>query len=574
MNRIILLASFSILLFLHACQPKDKETEPNIIVVQSASLPDKIHPSNGIDAFRSEMLNYLHARLLREDIQNFGYSPDLLAYLPQANEDKTIYSCQIRDKIRFDNGEELSIDDIIFSFKVHTCPFVLNGSLKSNLSNLKNIIKVDDLVFQIVYDKAQVQDLSMLTLYPILQESYYDSAQVLRKYAIEDWTDSMQTEAHPELSSWATDFNGARFSSLDGINGLGAYKVTSWDETQFVLERKELHWSLSSGEWFHRNNAERIIFKLTPDANARNLELKNHSIDLARGINSMEMKALMEDTSISNHYNMYQVPIFGMSMLILNLQPDGTNRKNYLTTKEMRQAFAHLLPVDTLIQKLSNGTAVHIANPVSILKKEHNDKLRPRKYNKEKAAELLAGQGWRDTDNDGFVDKEIDGERVKLQIGITIRNSPAAWADMAKVLVEGLREGGIDAKIESLESSAWAKALLSTKDFDAFLLSISNSFGPEYPLSLYESTEYPSGKNFSGYTNAEVDSLIDLISVTYDETKRRDLLFRFQEIVYDELPYVFLTTGKRGVLVHKRFGEVEPSGAMPMLYINTLEPMD
>ena len=157
---------------------------------------------------------------------------------------------------------------------------------------------------------------------------------------------------------------------------------------------------------------------------------------------------------------------------------------------------------------------------------------------------------------------------MDLKVGFCIRNNPF-YESIGKILIEGLRQGGFDAYIDPREN--WGEVLQKTHDFDAILFSMSSSFGPDYPFSMFGTRDFPGGNNFVGYSNQEVDELELTVNRTFNAKDRLPLLNRFQDIVYEELPYVYISSGTRGILVHKRFGVVEPSGANPFLMLNTLK---
>ncbi|HWR59295.1 MAG TPA: hypothetical protein VN328_10440, partial [Thermodesulfovibrionales bacterium] len=89
--------------------------------------------------------------------------------------------------------------------------------------------------------------------------------------------------------------------------------------------------------------------------------------------------------------------------------------------------------------------------------------------------------------------------------------------------------------------------------------------------------------NFVSYNNQEVDELLEKGRRTYDIEKRKKAYFRLQEILADELPYIFLYVPDSTPIVHARFKgiKVSPIGIsynLPKWYVpkrlqrHTLEP--
>ncbi len=62
-----------------------------------------------------------------------------------------------------------------------------------------------------------------------------------------------------------------------------------------------------------------------------------------------------------------------------------------------------------------------------------------------------------------------------------------------------------------------------------------------------------------GYNNPEVDTLLEKGRRTFDINERKKAYFRIQEILADELPYIFLYVPESTPIVHARFKGIEPS---------------
>jgi len=94
---------------------------------------------------------------------------------------------------------------------------------------------------------------------------------------------------------------------------------------------------------------------------------------------------------------------------------------------------------------------------------------------------------------------------------------------------------------------------------------------PDEFTQVWASTSVPpNGTNRGGFSNAEADRLIKQIKVTLDADEREPLYRRFQEIVYENQPFIFLFSPLDRVVVSKRF-EFEPKSMTPNLSFNDLE---
>jgi len=120
---------------------------------------------------------------------------------------------------------------------------------------------------------------------------------------------------------------------------------------------------------------------------------------------------------------------------------------------------------------------------------------------------------------------EYDPIRVRIgdllhewgkQIGIEITNRPVDFSTLVDLV--------------------WDKL-----DFDMYIIGWGMSIMPWYYDQRYASWEwYPGGNNAEGFQNSEFDTLLNESLKTIDPEKRRELIFKMQEILAEELPIVGL----------------------------------
>ncbi|MFX7209388.1 hypothetical protein ABTI39_19965, partial [Acinetobacter baumannii] len=88
------------------------------------------------------------------------------------------------------------------------------------------------------------------------------------------------------------------------------------------------------------------------------------------------------------------------------------------------------------------------------------------------------------------------------------------------------------------------KRTYTNRDFDFMSNGMSHSFDPTVGVQrLYWSKNFKPGvpfSNGSGYSNPEVDRLLEAAAVESDPAKRRELFYAFQVIVATDLPDINL----------------------------------
>ena len=145
---------------------------------------------------------------------------------------------------------------------------------------------------------------------------------------------------------------------------------------------------------------------------------------------------------------------------------------------------------------------------------------------------------------------------------------------MAKQLAESMSKANIYAMLNPLDYNAFVSAATS-HNFDMSISAWQSSAPPEDFSQLWHSSSWKSnGLNFTGFGNAQSDALIDSINISVDEQERIKLSKRFQKLVYDEQPYIFMFTQTRRVIVNKQWSNLEIYTEYPGVLLNTLKLKD
>jgi len=96
------------------------------------------------------------------------------------------------------------------------------------------------------------------------------------------------------------------------------------------------------------------------------------------------------------------------------------------------------------------------------------------------------------------------------------------YVDIASFIIDQLRQVGIDASLEQVETGVW-HAKLTRREYDMAVNL--TGIGPDDPdANLFENFKCGSPRNYAEYCNPEVDRLIEEQSRTLDPAKRLQLV--------------------------------------------------
>lgn len=561
--------------FTGSCNKKQNNT----LVVHLLSEPDDMHPTNGASAVRAEINLYINLSLLRINYKTGELLPCLAKALPDVSADGLSYTYQLKDGITWDDNSPVTAADIAFTTKASKCLYTNNIGLKPYWENIEDIIIDADnnKKFTVKMKRPYILNTWFWTDFPIIQSAFYDKQQVLTKYSNAQLTDSTFLKSKLDVKQWADEFNSSKYSSNpDFMSGAGPYKISKWDKgVSMTLEKKQHHWTENCQEnWYCQANADKIILKLNSNNASAVLELKNGLIDISAMIDYASFTELSNDKNFTKNYTLELADTYNYTYVAMNMKPDGQKHQKLFTDVLTRKAMALLTPYEQINKTLYENHNKRMVCPISPNKIDFNTDLKQVEYNVNQAKDLLKQAGWADTDNDQILDKVIDGKKVKFEFSINFMSGSKVWEDLAKQIAESMSKASIYAMLNPLDYNGFFSAVTG-HEFDMSISAWQSSAAPEDYSQLWSSASWTNnGLNFTGFGTAQSDALIDSINTCVDETKRITLSKRFQKLVYNEQPYIFLFTQTRRIIANKRWDNLEVYTEYPGVLLNTLKLKD
>ncbi len=567
--RLSTLALLSVIL-LNSCTTYEKD--PNEIVVHQLSDPDMLNPINNSGASSTAIMSNIFQRLMYIDHKTLELTPVLAAAKPtvemvsdSVNGDRMHITYTLKPDAVWDDGSAVTANDVEFTIKAALNPKVDNMQKKSYLLNIKDFIKYDDdpLKFTFVTDVYIRAEYTTAAELPIVPEYVYDANGLMKEFTIKQLAEEAETLAeNPKIIEFAKDINSEKWQRQKGfISGSGAYAFEEWKTGQYIVLKKKENW------WGHKYEGttsyfdahmNKITYQIINDQTAAITALKAENLDAMYGIKSKDFHELPESPAFTENFNGEAAPYLAYSYL-------GINTKiPQLENKLTRQALAHLVDVDRVIEKVGYGYGERIVGTVHTTnKKFYNYDIEMYQLNLEKAKELLAQAGWGDSDGDGILDMETeDGELIDFRITFSYNSGNDERKAVALMFKEEARKVGIEVEIEPQE---WTIYIENTKDhnFDMYYGAWIMEHAPDDPNQLFHTESANGGSNYPSFGNEYSDSLIDAIGITIDEAKRKELWYELQEVMHNEVPYIFLSAPKNKIAIHKRFENAYTSAMYP-----------
>ena len=125
----------------------------------------------------------------------------------------------------------------------------------------------------------------------------------------------------------------------------------------------------------------------------------------------------------------------------------------------------------------------------------------------------------------------------QLTVDMMVTDEFPETIQAAQVMASQMAEAGINLEIRTLDFATWLDEQ-AQGNFDAFMLSWIGNIDPDdYYYAQHHST---GGFNFQGYSNPEVDRLLDAARIETEQEARRDLYHQAVELIVDDASYVYL----------------------------------
>ncbi|MBL4649814.1 MAG: hypothetical protein JKY03_08785 [Aureispira sp.] len=351
--------------------------------------------------------------------------------------------------------------------------------------------------------------------------------------------------------------------------GAGPYQVSEIKTGQHVkLVRKKNWWGDKVNVDYIAAYPTKIYFKIIENDNNALLSLKEQELDVMTYIPADKFLELKKNERAVKNFNFYTPDAFGYRYIGMNMaQPK-------LSDVRVRKALAHLVDKKHLVEEICSGLATSVNGPVSHLKNSYNKDIPTISFNIEKAKALLDEAGWKDTDGDNIRDKIVEGQKLSLSLKFLYPKGKQLYKDIGQVLKDEAIRAGIDINMIKTEGAVMLEDL-KKREFDLTCLGWSQSPLPDDFKQIWHTTSNTyEGNNMVGFGNEESDKLIEEIRKTMDEEKRNQMYRRFQEIIADQQPYVFLFSPKSCTAVSKRFKNSEAVSLRPGYFVRYFQLAD
>jgi peptide/nickel transport system substrate-binding protein len=434
--------------------------------------------------------------------------PDLtvapgLAESWDVSEDGLVYTFHLRQGVTFHDGTALTADDVAFTYTRLLDPNTASTST-ADLLSIKGAA-----------DFANSMSVGEGTPAPA-DTSAYDAAKAALGISVIDPSTVEITLETPDSSFltsitqassiiYSKAFVEANNNDVTQVtNGTGPFKVDEYiPNTSIKLSRNESYWEAGLPY------LDGLEMTIAAEDTARTGLIIQGAADFIQytPLRDVDTLAQNPDLKMTGETNT------NIRFLGFNLTREPFNKL------EVRQAIDKVVDRAPMIEScvFGHGEAVATIFPSSYWPALQ---VAPQPADIEAAKELMATAGF----PDGF------------QTTMTSWSEYSFLSNAAIVLQEQLKQIGIEAEMILLDAGTMIQTVYIDKDYD---LAVTGTSGYIDPHNLVlENFGTDSGGNFVGYTNPQVDELIERGKVEPEQEARAAIYQQIQEILLQDLPWV------------------------------------
>jgi len=461
------------------------------------------------------------------------------------------YTVELRQGLRFSDGQPFDADDVMFTFQVYLDEKV--GAPQRSLWVLDgkpiHVRKVD--AYRVEFDLPRVNAVG---------ERIFDSVPMLPRHLLEQPYREGKLQA-----AW-----GLRVAP-SAIAGLGPFRLKEYAPGQrVVLERNPYYWKSDAAGNRLPYLAE-LDFSLAGTEDMQVMRLEAGEADVLSRISAKNYAALAREAGRRGYVLRDAGPGFEYSFLLFNL---GSGRPAVWDRVSFRRAVSAAIDRSAIVRLVYGSYASPLGSPVAAGNKPWIDaRLAPAERSLERARELLTADGFHWSREGALLDPQGKAAGFSL---IASSNNPERM-QTATLIQADLQALGVHVDIVPLEFRSLLDRVYSTRQYDACIAAIgSTDADPTADLNVWlsSSTQHPwnpGEKTPATPWEAEVDRLMMQQMVTADHAARKRLFDRVQEILVENMAVVPLVTPHLLTGARRDLGNFQPAALDPYAIWNVEE---
>ena len=449
------------------------------------------------ETFQLSFLANIYEPLIRRD-SNLGLEPALAIKWEQTS--PTVWRFTLRPDVKWQDGTPFTADDVVFSAARIRSP---TSVMKSILAPVKEVRKIDDLTVEIETNKVDPIFPQEITTWVMMSKA---------------WSEKNNATEPVNLSSNTENY------AIRNTMGTGPFKLVLREpDRRTILEPNTGWWDKSE------HNLTRVELSIIANPATRVAALLSGDVDMIYSVPPQDEARIKAAAGLRLISGKELRTIFlGMNQSRTELLQSSVKGKNPFKDVKVREAFVLAIDEDAIAARVMRGQAhpTWIMFGPGVNGYDAAQDKRP-KVDVARAKALMAEAGY----GDGFtVAMDCPNDRYE--------NDEAICTAVAAMLAK------INVKIElNAQTKVRYFNKIGPPDYatDFYMLGWTpNTYDAHNAFyNLMATRKSPAGEvNDAGYSNPELDKLIDQMVVETDPAKRTAMIHQAVEVVQKDFGYI------------------------------------
>lgn len=529
-----------------------------LIISTIGEGPKTFNPCNTKDSTSSSMAGLMYDGLVTTNPRTGEVEPQLAKSFTVDGND---YLIHLRRGIQWTDGKPITADDVMYTYNDVVFKGLGNPSVMDAMKvdgKLPELVKIDDYTVKFTTPRPFAPFLRLLS-YPIVPKHYF-----------KPYSDKGDSVFNAFLSP---------NTPPEEIISSGAFKLKEYVAAQrVVFERNPNYYKINLKDE-KLPYLDKVVYMIVGDTNNEILKFEAKEIDVLglRGSNVARYK-IKEPQSDYIIYNLG--PDTGTLFLVLNLN----NRKDknckpyvnpvkasWFANRDFRAAIDWAIDRKNMVQNIASGVAEPLFTAESLNSIYLNKYIKGHPKDKSVAEESLKKAGFIKK-NGILYDKNSNRVEFDLYTNAGVLEREA----LGVMIKQDLEDLGMKVNFKPLEFNSLVNKLTNTHDWDMAIMGLTGS--PLEPHdgknvwtssgSLHMFNQRPQGYCIDDRLSweKELDEIFreGALKLTFEE--RKPLYDRYQTIIYDQKPIIYLYSPIRITAIRKKFKNIYPTALSGLIY--------
>jgi len=444
------------------------------------------------------------ASLIFDGLVEYGANNKIVPGIAEdwtVSDDGLVYTFQLREGVMFHNGEELTAEDVQYTYERILDPEFGSG-LRAKVESIQDIEVVDDYTIRFTLSEPYAPFILGMT-FGIVPKAYVEEV-------------------------------GDEELARNPI-GAGPFKLEEWDSgNQIVLSAFEDHWNKVP-------KLKKVIIRPITESATQAMELRSGGIDFGVNLDVGQLESFIDN----DDFKVKTAAGAGINFIGFNFDMEPTSELKF------REAVIQAVPFDQMIPQIFGikGERAYSMLPPTLWPDD-------REYLKENSPGFdpeAAAQKFEELKADGVIPEDYTAQ-------VYVSNSRPNQVKTAEAMVTALNQAGLNSEVNSMEfGTMWD--MLGRGEIGIFFLRFVSDPDPDY--WLYRFFKSDGSLNRAFYENDDVDRWLEEARMTSNQEEREELYRNvLRKVIAEDIVFYPLAHSTQIYVMQNEVQDLEPGNSL------------